>query len=145
MTDKEIQQQVAQAEQDNITLDFSKWSFQQSQAKLDNSHSLWLVEKERVLAHQRADNAEIRRKYLAGLEEKKAAKQREDDAAIDAELANEKRRLQNEWLANNPSFTADDFERKAWVLLRENLLEERRTAALNAEIEACRASGRYSL
>jgi len=61
------------------------------------------------------------------------------------QLADEKRRLQNEWLANNPNQTAADFEKKAWHLLKENLIEQRRNDALSAEIQSAQASGRYSL
>ncbi len=143
MTDTEILDQYNQATQDAITLDYSRWSFQQRQAKLSDNHDLWQQERDRTLARQQSDNAQTRRKYLDGLEAAKAEKQRELDAVIELDLAPEKRRLQNEWLANNPNFTASDFEQKAWHLLKENLIEQRRAEAF--EIEKQRVASRYAL
>ncbi len=143
MTDEQLKQQIAQSEQDNINLDFTKWSFEQRRANLPNDHSLWQQVRDRTLARQQSDNAEARRKYLAKLDDEKKAKQAERDAQTDLGLAPEKRRLQNEWLANNPTQTAADFEKKAWHLLKENLIEQRKTEAINAEIQS--AFGRYSL
>jgi hypothetical protein len=145
MTDAEIQNQINQATQDAITLDYGKWSFQQRQAKLPTDHDLWKQVRDRTIARQQSDNAEAGRKYQAKLEAAKAEKQRERDAAIDLELAPEKRRLQNEWLANNPTQTAADFESKAWHLLKENLIEQKSADIMNAEIQSQAATGRYSL
>jgi len=50
MTEKEIQEQNAKAEQDAITLDYSKWSYQQRQAKRPTDHSLWQQERDHVLS-----------------------------------------------------------------------------------------------
>lgn len=137
MTDKETQ--------DNITLDYSKWSFQQRQAKRPADHNLWQQERDRVLARQKADNDEAGRKYRASLETAKAEKQREHDARIDRELEPQKQKLKREWLANNPNFTETDFEEKAWRHLRANLIEQRNADSINAEIQKHRASGRYLL
>jgi hypothetical protein len=145
MTDEQIKQQIAQSEQDAITLDYTKWSAQRIQAKLPNDHSLWQFERDRTLARQKWDNAAARRKHLEGLEIARNAKQAEADAQIELELQPEKRRLQNEWLANNPTQTAADFEKKAWIHLRQNLIEQRTKEAFEAELQAQRASGRYSL
>jgi monoamine oxidase len=145
MTHKELEQSIAQAEQDAITLDFTKWSDQQRRANLPADHNSWLAVEAETLARQQSDNAEVRRKYLAKLEAAKAEKRREYDAELDRELEPQKQRLMREWLANNPNFTATDFEKKAWIHLRKNLVEERKTEAFNANIEAARASGRYSL
>ncbi len=143
MTDQELKQQISQSEQDAITLDYTRWSFQQRQLKLSDDHNQWQQQRDAVLRRQQSDNAQTRRKYLDGLEQQRKAKQAETDAAIELDLAPEKRRLQNEWLANNPGQTAADFEKKAWHLLKENLIEERKNEAINAEIKS--ASGRYSL
>jgi len=70
MTNKKL----TQSEQDAITLDFDKWSFQQRQLKLDNSHSLWLQEKERTLARWQAENNQTRQNYLARLNDEREAK-----------------------------------------------------------------------
>jgi monoamine oxidase len=143
MTDEQKKQQIAQFEQDEITLNYSKWSEQKRHANLPTDHYLWQTERDRTLARQRSDNAEAGRKYRAKLEAAKAEKRREYDAEIDRELEPQKQRLMREWLANNPNFTATDFEKKAWQHLRTNLIEQRKTEAVNAEIQS--ASGRYSL
>ena len=143
MTDEQTKQQIAQAEQDEITLNYSKWSFQQRRLKLSANHNLWQQERDRVLARQQSDNAEAGRKYRATLEAAKAEREREHDAQIDRELEPQKQRLKREWLANNPNQTAADFEKKAWHLLKENLIEQRNAEAFEAEKQ--RAAGRYSL
>ncbi len=143
MTDE--QKMKWQSEQDNVTLDYSKWSFQQRQAKLPTDHDLWKQQRDAVLARWQSNNDETRRKYLAGLENEKAAKQAEADARIDAGLEPQKQFLKREWLANNPNETAADFEKKAWQHLRLNLIEQRNNEAFQAELQSQRASGRYSL
>ena len=145
MTDEQIKQQIAQSEQDEITLNYSKWSAQQRQLKLSDDHNLWQIERDRTFARQKSDNVEAGRKYQAKLEAAKAEKQREHDAEIDLELAPAKKRLQNEWLAAHPNETAADFEKKAWQHLRTNLIEQRTADSINAEIQAQTESGRYSL
>ncbi len=143
MTEQEkIKQSMAQIQQDDTNLDYGKWSFEQRRANLPNDHSLWEQVRDRTLARQQSENAELRRKYLDGLEAAKAERQREHDAEIDRELEPQKQRLMREWLANNPNFTAQDFESKAWVHLRENLLKQRENDSMNAEIQ--RLAGRYS-
>ncbi len=132
-----------QTEQDQITLDYSKWSFQQRQAKLSTDHDLWKQERDSVLARWQTNNDETRRKYLAGLENEKAAKQAERDTQVDAELEPTKQTLMREWLANNPNETAADFEKKAWQHLRTNLIKQRNNEAF--ELERQRVSVRYSL
>ncbi len=143
MIDKELEQSIAQAEQDAITLDYSKWSFQRRQAKLSTDHDLWLAVEAETLARQQSENAEVRRKYLAKLEAAKAEKRRESDAELDRELEPQKQRLMRDWLANNPNFTAADFEKKAWHLLKENLIEQIKAEAFEAEKQ--RLSSRYSI
>ncbi len=145
MTDKEIQQQIDKAEQDAITLDYTKWSFQQRQAKRPTDHNLWQQERDRVLARQRFDNAAAGRKYRASLETAKAEKQREHDAQIDSELEPQKQTLMREWLANHPGKTKDDFNKSAWIHLRQNLVEQRNNDVMNAEMQKQSATGKYSL
>jgi hypothetical protein len=139
MTDEQTKQQIAQGEQDAITLDFAKWSFEQRRANLPNDHSLWQQVRDRTLARQQSENSELRQRYLSKLDEEKAERQRERDAEIDLELAPTKKRLQNEWLANNPTQTVTDFEKKAWHLLKENLLEQHNADSLDAEVERQKA------
>lgn len=145
MTDDQIKQQVAQGEQDTITLDYGKWSFQQRQSKLPTDHDLWKQVRDRTLARQQSDNEAARQRHLAKLDGDRKAKQAEADAQTELQLAPEKRRLQNEWLANNPTQTAADFDKKAWHLLKENLIEQKSADIMNATIESQKASGRYSL
>ncbi len=143
MTDEQKMQW--QTEQDQITLDFSKWSQQRTLAGLSNNHNLWKEHRDDVFARQQASNAESRRKYLAGLEAAKAEKQAEHDAAIDRELEPTKIRLKRDWLANNPAFTEFDFEKKAWVLLRQNLIEQREADNRESVRNSMLATGRYAL
>jgi membrane carboxypeptidase/penicillin-binding protein PbpC len=143
LTEKELQQQIDRAMQDAITLDYSKWATQQRQAKLSTDHDLWQIERDRTLARMKSDNAEARARRLNKLDGERIAKQSESDAQTELELAPEKRRLEREWLANNQGATAADFEKKAWHLLRVNLIERRRAEAFEAEKQ--RAAGRYAL
>ncbi len=145
MTDKEILDQFNQTSQDNTTLDFTKWSFQQRQAKLPSSHELWQQEHDAVLARQQSENAAVRRKHLDGLEIARNAQKAEAESEIELDLAPQKKRLQNQWLADHPGKTEADFNREAWHLLRENLVEQRQAESLQAELQAQLSSGRYSL
>jgi hypothetical protein len=145
MTETELKERIAQAEQDAITLDYTKWSAQRIQAKLPNDHNLWQFERDRTLARQQSDNAEAGRKYRATLQTAKAEKRREYDAEIDRELEPQKQRLKREWLANNPNQTASDFEKKAWAFLKGNLIEQREAAKMEHTKRQLSASGRYSL
>jgi trehalose/maltose hydrolase-like predicted phosphorylase len=145
MTDEQRKQQIAQIEQDNITLDYTKWSEQRRNAKLSNDHNLWQFERDRTLARQRSDNAEARARHLNKIEAERKAKQTEADAQTEIQLQPEKRRLQNEWLANNPTQPPADFEKKAWHLLKENLIEQHNAASLEAEKQRQMKTGGYSL
>jgi hypothetical protein len=145
MTEKEMQDDVNQARQDAVTLDYSKWSDQQRRAKLSTDHDLWQQQRDRVLARRQSENAEAGRKYRESLEAAKTERQREREAQIDRELEPQKQMLMREWLANNPTLTANDFEKKAWQHLRTNLIEKMKADALNAEIQNQKATGRYSL
>jgi hypothetical protein len=143
MTDKELQSEINQAQQDAITLDFSKWSFQQRRAGKAFDHQSWQTARDAVLSRQRWDNATARNQRLSQEQAVKDARTRQHEREIDAELLPTKLRLKRDWLANNPTFTEADFEEKAWNYLRQNLIEERKTDAANAEIKRQLASGRY--
>jgi uncharacterized membrane protein YccC len=118
MTDDQIKQQVkqslAQAEADIIALDYSKWSFERRRAGLPTNHDLWQDARDQTLARQQSDNAEVRRKYLAKLDDEQKARQAERDAenkpkqiAAEASL---KSSLKASYMAN-PAATDEDFER----------------------------------
>jgi len=102
-------------------------------------------ERDETLARQQIENDELRRNRLARLASAKDEKRREHEREIDAELEPQKQRLKRDWLANNPAFTEFDFERKAWILLRQNLVEERNAASLSSEIQSQMAKGIHSL
>jgi hypothetical protein len=145
MTDTEIREQNAKAEQDAITLDYSKWSDQRRRAELPTDHSLWQQERDKVLARQQSDNYKAGLKYQATLEAANAEKQREHDARIDRELEPQKQILMREWLANHSYQTEADFEEKAWQHLRQNLIEQRAQTIRQATIREGQATGRYNL
>ncbi len=102
-------------------------------------------ERDETVARQRIENDELRRNRLAQLEARKDEKRREHEREIDVELEPAKQRLKRDWLANNPAFTEFDFEKKAWILSRQNLVEQRNAASLNAEIAAQMVKGRNLL
>lgn len=122
MTDE--QKMKWQTQQDAITLDYSAWSQQRTRAGLSNNHGLWEEQRDDVLARQQSENAELRRKYLAGLEAAKAEKQAEHGREIDQSLEAKKQRLMRQWMADNPDKTAADFDKLAWTYLRQNLVEQ---------------------
>lgn len=108
-------------------------------------HAEHLRQQEITAQNSRDENATLRANYLAGLEAAKAEKQAERDAEIDRELQPEKQRLMRQWLANNPSFTESDFEKKAWHLLRQNLVEQGEADNREAMRSSLLKSGRYAL
>jgi hypothetical protein len=120
--------------------DYHVWFEHRRQAGLATNHETWKNEREAALARQKADNAAMRREYLARLEAQRADEQARYGREIEAELAEDKTRLRNEWLANNPTLTAADFERKAWHLLKSNLIAERENAQMQAELAAARTA-----
>jgi hypothetical protein len=120
--------------------DYHVWFEHRRQAGLATDHETWKNEREAALARQKADNAAMRREYLARLEAQRADEQARYDSEIEASLAEDKTRLQNEWLANNPTLTAEDFERRTWNLLKANLIQERENAQMQVELQAARAS-----
>jgi hypothetical protein len=95
------------------------------------------------LAAARAENQKARDAYLKGLEDEKAEKEVQDLAALDAELASERARLQREWLANNPGKGQQDFLRHAWPQLRTNLVQQREREHEQELYERAKASGVY--
>ncbi len=140
-----INQKLTHSEQDRVTLNFDLWSAQRRAQKLDGSHSLWQQEKQAVLSRWQAENDETRQRYLTSLNDEREAKAAESQAKIDAELEPQKQILKRQWLADHPGKTENDFNRKAWIHLRQNLVEQRDAEVMNANLKAARATGRYSL
>lgn len=143
MNQQEINKRHEQQLETNIALDYTAWSFERRRRGLSTDHDLWQKERDYVMREQFTTNAETRRKYLAELEEKKAVRARQHEHEIDAELLPTKLRLKRQWLANNPTFTESDFEAKAWIHLRANLVEERAEAARDAELKRQLSTFRY--
>ena len=89
------------------------------------------------------ENERLRDRYLAGLAAKRAADAAENDARLEAALAPERTRLERQWLADHPGHSAEDFRRRAWPQLRQNLGDERAAQHLEAEKAALRRTGMY--
>jgi hypothetical protein len=134
-----------QTEQDQITLDYSKWSFQKRRAGLSTDHDLWKDQRSDVLSRQQAENTVIRQNYLNGLAAAKAAKQAEHDTTLDRELEPTKHRLMRRWLADHPDKNAADFDKLAWTYLRQNLVEQSEQDNREAMRNSLLKTGRYSL
>jgi hypothetical protein len=98
-----------------------------------------------ALWRQKAHAEAGKRKRTAEREAERLTAQAKLDAEVELSLAPEKKRLQNQWLVNNLTRTPSDFEKKVWHLLKENLFEQRKNEAFEAELQSQRASGRYSL
>jgi hypothetical protein len=141
----ELEKMQWQSEQDQITLDYSKWSQQRVSAKLSNDHNLWKEQRDDVLARWQVNNAETRRKYLDGLEAAKAEKQSQRDAEVDQSLMPEKQRLMREWLVNNTDKNEADFDKLAWTYLKQNLIEQGEMDNREAMRNSLLRSGRYAL
>ena len=102
-------------------------------------------EERRRLEAQRAENRRAREAHRASLEAQQTAERQRHEEALDAELEPTKQRMKREWLANHPAATEADFERRAWPLLRQNLLEDRREQLIARTQEQLRQTGMYSL
>jgi hypothetical protein len=89
-------------------------------------------------------NAETRKRYLDGLQAKHDAERQRREAEQEAALAPTKERARRQWLYDHPEMTAADFEARAWPLLKANLLEDEREAAIQREMEAMRRRGSVS-
>ena len=92
-----------------------------------------------------AENERLRNNYLAGLAAKRAADAAENEARLEAALAPQRDRLEREWLANHPDHSPEDFRRRAWPQLRQNLGDERAAEHFEEQKAALRRSGAYGL
>lgn len=88
---------------------------------------------------QTANNGETRKRYLDGLEAKKAEKRAESERAFDQAIEPQKQQLRRQWLADHPGKSEKDFESAAWPLLRANLVDAAKQQQLDAEIAAARS------
>ena len=115
----------------------------------DHAYKEYRAEREaRQAAEQQAqqaaerENARLREQRLTKIEADRLVKQRQAEAALEAELVPERRRLLGEWLIANPGRTESDFDKLAWPHYKEWLAGH--DARVAREMAALRASGRYS-
>jgi hypothetical protein len=92
-------------------------------------------------------NAEARAQWRAKLQAERDAKAADLAREQDAALAADKARLQREWEASHAEYRADPgaYERLAWPLDRQNLIEAAAVEAYEAQKAALRRQGGYSL
>jgi hypothetical protein len=143
LNDKEIAELDKIWRDVNETSDFYKWQDIRRTAGLSMDFASWTDARDSALARQKADVEAGKRKRTAELEAERLAEQAKLDASIELELAADKRRLQNQCLADHPGKTEADFNGQAWHLLRSNLLAERADAQMEAEMRNARASMDY--
>jgi hypothetical protein len=116
----------------NQTQSFDEWYELRLSGDQPRTHADWIEARDLALANQKAHAAKTKQKHLAALEGDRKASETDSERRLETELEPEKRRLQNQWLADHPGKTVDDFNKEAWHLLRANLLEERANAVKEA-------------
>jgi hypothetical protein len=94
---------------------------------------------------QKRENEAVRKKRLAGLEARKEAKRQSDNEAIDRQLEPKRQYHCREWLAQHPGKSEADFNKQAWPLLRQNILEDDKRASAEAMKQALRQRGGYGM
>jgi hypothetical protein len=125
------------------TSDFYKWQDIRRTAGLSMDHASWEKARDLALWRQKAHAEAGKRNRTAELEAERLAEKAKFDASVESELAADKKRLQNEWLVNNPTQTPADFDKKAWHLLKENLIAARADVQMQIEMRSARASMDY--
>lgn len=131
-------EQLSQAEQDVINLDFPKWSAQQLRLRRPTDHSLWQQVAAETKARQANENRMARERRLAADAEAKSNKARLDAAEIDAQLAPRKEAHKRGWLMANPGYSGSHYDQHVWPLYRQQLLEENNAAQFQAELTRSR-------
>jgi hypothetical protein len=143
LNENEIKEMNQVMQDVNDTLEFHKWQDIRRTAGLSMDFESWEKARDLALWRQAAHAEAGKRNRTAEIEAERLTAQAKMDAEIELELASDKRRLRNEWLVNNPTQTPSDFERKAWHLLKENLIAERADAQMEVEMRAAKASMDY--
>ena len=92
-----------------------------------------------------AENDAAREARIAKQRAEEAEREAQHQAEIDARLEPVKQRERRRWLYDHPDRTETDFEKKAWPLLRQNLIEEDEEQAKRELMDRLRRSSRYSL
>jgi restriction endonuclease Mrr len=105
------------------------------------------LEREQMEAREQVErersNAEARKRYLDGLDAKRAEERAAAEAKLEAQIAPERASLMREWLAQDATRTEGQFNSHAWPQLRLSVIEQRERAAAEALKASLRASGRY--
>ncbi len=91
----------------------------------------------------RRENEAARKKYLAELDARREVRRQEADKALELQLEQKKQYLMRDWLAQHPGKTDADFNKQAWPLLRQNILEDDKRATADATKQRLRQSGNY--
>jgi len=143
---KTIEDEIAEAKSDAITLNFAQWQQQERLAGRPFDHSSWIKKRDAVLFNQKWRNSQARESRLKNLEGLKLARQQENEDALNQELLPQKQAIMRSWLASNFGKTESDFNESAWPHLRANLLVERDESARQNEMDAARlrSRGAYS-
>jgi hypothetical protein len=143
LNDEEIAEMNGVLQDVADTSDFYKWQASRFVDKLPMDHESWEKARDSALWRQKAHAAAGKRNRTADLEAERLAEKAKSDASVELELAADKRRLQNQWLADHPGKTEAAFNREAWHLLKENLIAERADAQMQIEMQEARASMDY--
>ncbi len=143
LNDEEIAEMNQVMQDVNDTLEFHKWQDIRRTAGLSMDFESWQKARDLALWRQQAHAEAGKRKRTADLEAERLTAQAKADAEIELELASDKKRLQNQWLADHPNKTEAAFNREAWHLLKENLIAERAEAQMQIEMLNARASMVY--
>jgi hypothetical protein len=130
-------------EEANLLSDFATWQYKRKQKNLLATHDEWVSHKQYNESESRRLNDEAKQRRRARVEAELRADKAQTQQTVELELAADKKRLQNQWLVNNPTQTPADFEKKAWHLLKENLVAERSDAQMEAEMRSARAEMDY--
>ena len=122
---------------------YGNYVTQQALARQRREREAWEEQQAEEQAERVRANTEARASYLAGLAKQKAEAARRQEAETDAALAPAKERARRDWLVSHPGQDAAAFEKVAWPLVRQNLLEDQRAAVIEATKAQLRNSGMY--
>ena len=122
---------------------YGSYQTQQALARQRAEREAWEEQQKEEQEERVRANTKARETYLSGLAKQKAEVVQRHEAATAAALAPAKERARRDFLIANPGRDAADFEKVAWPLVRQNLLEDEKAQALEATKTQLRSSGRY--
>ncbi len=102
-----------------------------------------IAERERAEAERQRGIARRHAEHLEELKAKREADRQRSELKLDEDMADERARIERQWLADHPDKKPADFKKLAWPHLRENLKEEIRKRDLEATIAAGRRNPDY--